>query len=298
MDYIQTDSVTDLEDAIAWHVSKILLMQDVEGMIPSYVTWVGSRVDRKKDVVRQSMATMGLMFAQALVPSLNIQKQIDASLLYVENNIELEAPIKQLSARLYLALGQAYANKDTRGAVELVLKHCTLPEFLGHPIAVGLYLRLSQFLPNALPHIAYLQETQRYRVSLTPRKGRFFDYADTMVWAKDAAPDLALQEYQYLETCYTSDGWFADPQTQGRVLSSVVGKFFEVLAYYGADRVLVERIYARLLQEKATSHYAKKTMGTYHEHILSQPNKLDIDDAHFHVLVGLCYLLAEKQKHI
>jgi len=267
-------------------------------MIPSFITFTNNKVEKKKDVVRQSMATMGLMFAQTLIPSLNIQKQIDASLLYIENNIESEAPIKQVYARLYLALGCAYAHQDTTKALELVRQHCTLPEFLGHPIAVGLYLRLSKFFPKELHHAAYLQEAQRYNVLLIPRKGRFFDYADTLVWAKHAAPELALQEYQYLERCYTDDGWFRDPQTKTRVLSSVVGKFFEVLAYYGADQTLIERLYARLMQERATSYYATQTLGNYHEHILSQPNVLVVDDVHFHVLVGLCYLLDEKQKNI
>ena len=77
MGQIQTSSLVSLEGAVAWHISKILLMQDAEGMIPSYLAWVGSRVDKKKDIVRQSMANMALMFAQRLVPTLNIQKQID-----------------------------------------------------------------------------------------------------------------------------------------------------------------------------------------------------------------------------
>ncbi len=283
-----------LEARIAWHVEKILLTQDAEGMIPSYIT-VSDSIDRKKDIVRQSMANMALMFAQQLVPTLDIQKQINLSERYVQDNLESQTPIQKLYIMLYTALAEAYAKKE----VSIALVHQALvPDMLSHPIAVGLYLRLSGLLPKPLPHTTYLQEVLRYNLCLAPRQGRFFDYADTLVWAKSAAPELAQQEYQYLESCYTADGWFKDLHTGVRAWSSPVGKVFEVLAYYAADAALVERLYTRLLHERATSHYAKQTLGKYHEHILSQPNTLYIDDVHMHVLVGLCYLLADKQKNV
>lgn len=291
MEDIRGDS---LEARIAWHVEKILLTQDTEGMIPSYIT-VSDSVDRKKDIVRQSMATMALAFAQQLVPTLNIQKQIDLSEKYVQDNLESQTPIQKLYIALYTALAEVYAKKEISVAS---VQQALIPDLLSHPIAIGLYLRLSGLLPKPLPHTAYIQEVQRYSLCLAPRQGRFFDYADTLVWAKEAAPDLAQREYQYLESCYTTDGWFKDPLSGVRAWSSPVGKVFEVLAYYAADAALVERLYTRLMQERAESHYAKQTLGKYNEHILSQPNTLYIDDVHMHILVGSCYLLADQQKKV
>jgi hypothetical protein len=292
MELVALDTKEYLQRQIEWHVAKILLMQDLEGMIPSYIEFLGNQTQKKKDLPRQAMTTMALSFAQKLHSPLDIQPKIDLSRRYLFDTIEPETDISKLYTYLYLALGQQYAGSDPTeycGKIQALL----LPEALQHPIAINLYLRLSSLLPNPLLHAVYLIETQRYNLSLIPRPGRFFDYADTLVWAKSQDSLLALKEYRYLLTHRTSENWFEDTYTKIPATSSVVGKIFEVFAYYNEDVNLLEHIYSNLMGRPAASQYAKDAFGRYAKHILSEPNTLRVDDVHTHILVGLCYRLQQ-----
>lgn len=257
-------------------------------MIPSLIECRSREVQKQKDIPRQSMATMALSFAQRLVPSLALHEPIARSLRYIEENIEAEPSANKLFALLYLALERVYGGHDPERAVER-MQAALSAELFQYPIAANLYLRLSNLLPKPLPHAAYVTETQRYNLSLVPRRHRFFDYADALMWGKRHEPDLASKERQYLLSCMTKDHWFVDPRTRSPVLASVAGKFFEVFAYHDENAELAEAIYTRLMREKVSSQYAKDVLGIFADFILSEPNTLRIDDAHFHILVGLCY---------
>ena len=278
-----------MQRQIEWHVKKILLMQDSVGMIPSSVEFFNRELKKQKDIPRQSMATMALTFAQALYPELGIYSQIQKSSEYVEGTFESEEESNQHYILLYVALAQVYAKKDPKEYVEKIVSHFS-PIFFRHPVAVNLYLRLSSLLEEPLPHQAYILETQRYNLSLTPRRHRYFDYADTLVWGERYDTQLAQREYKYLLSHKVQDHWFRDTNLNARSTASVVGKMFEVFSFYTKDLGLVELIYRALMSQKASSQYAKDILGEYGEHILSEPNTLRIDDTHTHILMGLCYL--------
>lgn len=269
------------------HTEKVLSMRDHDGMIPSSIRFGRREPIRRRDIPRQSMAVMALSFANSLVPSLRIENEITASLEYVERALEKEPSVNVLFARLYLALGCVYAGKDTAEAVANLLQVLS-PKLFSYPIAANLYLRLSRLLPGALPHVAYVAETQRYETSLVPRRHRYFDFADVLLWGKESEPSLAQSEYEYILACKTDGVWFADPKTGTPATSSIAAKFFEVLVSYG-DLRLAEALYASLESRKAKSEYARHILGDFSDHILSEPSALQIDDAHSHILVGLCY---------
>lgn len=282
------DTKERVEKEIRWHVEKILIPQDEEGMIPSYIEIFNRRVEVKKDIPRQAMATMALLFAQRLIPSLKIEKQIVLSEQYIYNNTPAETDIHKIYIHLYLALSQVYAGKNPYHHIDELHKYLS-PEFLGNPIAVSLYLRLSSLLPAPLPESVYITEIQRYKLSLVPRKGRFFDYTDTLIWAKKTESTLAQNEYMYLLSHKTSDNWFADMYTNTRMTASVVGKLFEVFTYYDHDVDLIQKLYTNLMGQKVSSQYAKDSFNKYVDYVVSDPSTLRIDDVHMHILVGLCY---------
>lgn len=286
---VSTDIQTKehLEDHIRMHAKKILLTQDEDGMIPSFVEVSGRVIQKERDIPRQAGATMALLFAQTLLPSLADVSRIHLSEKYLAQACATETE-GLISTHLYRALADIYAGRDCAHACVLVHEHLS-EEMMRNPIAIGLYLRLSALVPNALPYVPYLTEIQHFNMALTPRRFRFFDYADTLVWAKTKYPHMARSEYQYLRAHVTKDFWVHDMQTKERARASVVGKLFEVFAYYGADDALVDQLYRRLMEQGAKSQYAKDSLGIYASHILSQPGALVIDDVHTHVLMGLCY---------
>ncbi len=286
----QTD-VRTLEQVrlqIAWHVQKILLLQQADGMIPSNIEWSGGAVEKKRDLPRQAMATMALCFAQTRVPQLLLQEKITLSQAYIEQGLESESIENKVFILLYLLLADIYSQKDPGNRLSELSTQTGNAIFV-HPIATNLYLRIASLLPTPLLHVDYVAEAERYAASLTPQPGRFFDHADILVWAKQSDPALALLAYDRLLLRMRPDGWFCD-LAGNTATASVVGKLFEVFEYYlGVDHALPQKIYTRLMQHKAQGEYARQSLGMYLDHSMSEPNILRIDDVHSHLLVGLCY---------
>ncbi len=276
-----------IEKEIRHHVEKILQTQDEDGMIPSMIEWTGREVQRKKDIPRQAMATMALFFANQLVPSLAVTKSLDLSLHYVLNNLDEEEELAKIYTFLYLALGAIYANTEPQLYITS-FQRLLSAQLFSQPIAVNLYLRLSGLLPESLPQATYITEMMRYHLSLTPRSGRFFDYADVLVWGKELESGLAKREYDYLVD-HLSNGWLWYEKHGPRATASVMGKIFEVFSYYEKNLEHSDELYNQIMSHTATSEYAKQTLGEYSSHILSEENTLVVDDAHMHVLAGLCY---------
>ena len=287
-------SCQEIETQIKWHVDKILLTQDEDGTISSYIEYVDGKLERRRDIPRQAMATMALSFAQTLVPSVSIEQSIAQSLRYIQDIAEQESSSSKLYTYLYLILSCAYAKHDATEYLE-VLQKDLLNELFEHPIAVGLYLRIAQLLPDKLPLVAYMVEVQRYTLSVLPRQHRFFDLADTVVWATNDDFHLAQKEYAFLLQHKTSDNWF-EYEPGKRATASVVGKMFEVISFANQNTRLVENIYNRLMQQCFHGELALGSFGKYHEHILSEQNTLRVDDVHSHILVGLCYYFQHLSK--
>jgi hypothetical protein len=278
-----------IEKEIRWHVEKILITQDGDGMTPWYTEVLSDKITGKKDIPRQAMTTMALMFANELIPNLEINSRIVLSKKYIQENTEFEPSIGKLYIHLFLALSEVYTGKKEKVHLSEVEKNLT-PTFLKNPIAVGLYLRLSYLLPERLPHHLYVLEIQRYHLSLTPRPNRFFDYADTLVWAKGCDAILLKNEQERLLRHKTISNWFNDINTGIKSTASVVGKMFEVFSYSPENKILIQDIYRNLMQQRVSSQYAKDAFGKYQGHIISELNTLRIDDVHTHILIGLCYL--------
>ncbi len=287
MQEIQLRTQEEIERQIAWNIQRILQTQNSDGMIPSSIEYVDKEIRKKKDLPRQAFATMALSFASTLVRKLSVIKQIQSSTTYILDNLEGESAVDTLYIHMYLALSKVYARVDPTSHIQ-ALQEVLNKELYTQPIALGLYLRLSWLLPKPLPHTAYIAEVVRYRTSMTPRSGRFFDFADTLVWGAAHDPVLAKREKLYLLKYKTKDNWFSN-NNGSRSSASVVGKMFEVLAYQPDNIAFCEALYTTLLQQRATSQFAKDTLGEYAEHILAEPNTLKIDDVHSHILVGLCY---------
>jgi hypothetical protein len=274
---------------VALHAGRILALQDGEGMIPSHVEWIGKKeAQRTRDIPRQAMSTMALAFAERLA-HLNNAQHIERSRRFIETHVGAEPPINQFYAWLYLALARAYAAEDASRESERIAALMS-PEMFDHPIAINLYIRLSALLPEPLPHVAYFVETQRFALSRVPRRNRFFDHADVLVWGKQSERALAEREYAFLRSCKTTDGWYAAPHTHEPVLASVAAKLFEAFSYFDPGQPALE-LYRALCERVATTGYERSTMEALKNHILSQQGALVIDDAHTHILVGLCYRL-------
>jgi hypothetical protein len=285
--YMLLDTTEHVREQLSGHVRKILLSQDPDGMIPSAIEFSVGHRKKKRDIVRQAMSTMALSCAQALSPDLHIEEQIRRSRKYVMSAIEAEPASNRAYIYCYLALEALYTNNDPQSQIAHI--HEYEAELFLHPILSNLYLRIAALLPESLPHAAYLAEIQRWAVSTVPRLGRFFDRADVLVWAGETDPVISQLEYAHLQRCQTPSGWYKDSHSDTGALASAVAKVFEVLAQYEPSPSITEALYAKLQNQKATNQYALQVLGEYGDHILSRPNLLYIDDAHTHILMGLCY---------